>query len=278
MILGCESSGLSYRESRGMDQGSYLAALQPDGPTQVVTPQRFRAPANLAVAQIGEVAPPQAMLDELRKAPTLFQRVQPIPAVGGPQYAPEAVAGARRQIDSLRAIAGSTGADYLLLLGGTVDTAHTPNALAPLDITIVGLYLVPGHETRALMKASGAIVDVRTGQIVSISSAELQDHNISTYMAGYGRTLLMINAMRDRATVDLAHAIVRDCSLSASMAVPLPLQGEPYKSSRSSNVDPSPAKAAPPSMPAPPVAPAPEPSDAGKPRRTHAPLFKGESK
>src|SRR4051812_18378534 len=78
---GCESGGMTYRESPWNNQGTYLAALQADGGTiKVGAPQRFRAPANIAVAQLGEVAPPQALIDRLRHAPSLFQRVQAIPA------------------------------------------------------------------------------------------------------------------------------------------------------------------------------------------------------
>src|SRR5688500_12192753 len=83
IAAGCASSGLSMRERPGHNQATYLTALYADGAGAGVN-QRLRpfaAPARVAVAQVGEISPPQVMLDRLRADTSLFSRIEAMPAV-----------------------------------------------------------------------------------------------------------------------------------------------------------------------------------------------------
>ena len=218
LLGGCSASGLSFREGGGRTQGSYLAAMYADVDASSFGSQRrapFTAPANLAVAQVGEISPPAAMLAKLREHSAQFRRVEAIPAVGDdqPNWGPrgEAESSSRRQVNALRNMAASTGADYLLLVGGTVDRTDNATPFSVLNLTIIGAFVVPSHQTRALMKASGALIDVRTGQVVSISSAEIEDGQVAPYASNEGQMARLLNRMRDRVTVALADAVAVDC-------------------------------------------------------------------
>ena len=78
-IAGC-SSGLSPRETRTQNYPAFIMSLYENPkPPQPAPPPTL--PMRIAIAQIGEIAPPQAMLDHLRQRGELFSRVEGIPAV-----------------------------------------------------------------------------------------------------------------------------------------------------------------------------------------------------
>lgn len=226
--LGCASSGLSYGESGPNSQANYLATMvaAPDSGITVGTTTRpaaplarrpFAGPARLAVAQVGEVAPPEAMLAPLRDARGLFTRVDTIPAVGDGVRVysrPDGDAGrqaVRERIDALRALARSVGSDYLLLVGGSADTSRDSTPLSVLNLTIVGLFIVPSERVQATMKASGALIDVSTGQVVSLSSAQLFRERLSPMAASDGDLVRLLGKMRDDVTADLAGKVIAAC-------------------------------------------------------------------
>lgn len=218
LLAGCASSGLSYREGGSQTQASYLGALVADLPQQELrTAKQMKRPADLAVAQIGEVSPPETMLAELRKANDLFATVQPIPATGGRsgypyRYQSDASPNdAKAGIQSLINLAASSGADYLLLIGGTVDQTDRSTPLSVLNLTVIGAFIVPSHETQATMKASGAVIDVQSGQIVALTSADLQKSRLFTYASSDGDSMRMVQAMRDQVTKDLAGKVAEHC-------------------------------------------------------------------
>src|ERR1039457_3462780 len=80
LIAGCETTGLSPREHSGADYPNYILALpskpSPDAVKKVVTPIR------LAVAQVGEAAPPKQMLDKLQNENGLVLSVVGLPLPG----------------------------------------------------------------------------------------------------------------------------------------------------------------------------------------------------
>lgn len=215
LLTGCASSGLSYREGGARTQGAYLNALYTDVNAASVEPASpFRAPASIAVAQIGEVSPPLVMISRLREQKSLFARVEAIPATGGAQQSWDRSSGdsaARSEIDSLRSMAASLGMDYLLLVGGSVDQTQNGTPLSALNLTIIGAFIIPSHQTHALMKASGALIDVRSGRIVCISNAELHDDHLTPLISSEGDSARLLERMRDRVTVALADAVAVDC-------------------------------------------------------------------
>jgi hypothetical protein len=219
LAAGCASSGLSHREFGRNTQASYLNAMYATGAsTQPAARRPFSGPAALAVAQVGETSPPQPMLDALRKESALFRRVESIPAIGGePGYVAyrnglvEREDAARRQVEALRNLAAAAGADYLLLVGGTVDRTTGSTALSVFNLTIVGLFIVPSERTQALMKASGAVIDARTGQVVTLASTELRRDILTPYASSDADVLRLLGRMRDEVTRELAVRVIDAC-------------------------------------------------------------------
>src|SRR5215469_6337557 len=79
LLAGCETTGLSPRERSGVSYPNYILSLQSDGtnaPRKVITPIR------LAVAQVGEAAPSDAMLNKLAASKTLVSSAFGLPLPG----------------------------------------------------------------------------------------------------------------------------------------------------------------------------------------------------
>ena len=177
---GCSQSGLSPHEGgqQSMPMLMYTAS-QPyaanNGPVVI------RTPVKVAVAQIGEISPPQAMLDGLRAHPELFRRVVPVtgvmtsaPSVGRVYNADGSSAdnAPTDQLARMRSIAAGVGMDYLLVFGGTIDHGQQGSGLQLLDLTIVGAFVVPSHGVTVNGRAAGSLIDAHTGRIVMNYSAE----------------------------------------------------------------------------------------------------------
>ena len=82
LLAGCETTGLSSRERAGASYPNYILSLQSGG-TNAPT-QKPVVPIRLAVAQVGESAPPETMLNELTAQPTLVAWVVALPLPGEP--------------------------------------------------------------------------------------------------------------------------------------------------------------------------------------------------
>src|SRR3954471_24177007 len=83
MLMVCAAGcthGLSERETRTQNYSAFILSLY-DQPVQQARPAALVAPMRVAIAQVGELAPPQAMLTQLRNKPELFMRVEGIPGV-----------------------------------------------------------------------------------------------------------------------------------------------------------------------------------------------------
>src|SRR6266446_5303494 len=78
LAAGC-TFGRSHNERPAQTYPTFIMSLYDDAKPQRATPPV--APMRVAVAQVGELAPPQAMLDHLRQNKAMFQRVEGIPAV-----------------------------------------------------------------------------------------------------------------------------------------------------------------------------------------------------
>jgi hypothetical protein len=241
-LAGCESSGLSPREDSGRDFSSYLYSLDtPINAPADARPGRLVLPARLAVAQIGEVAPPTRFLDSLRGHPDLFSRVDPISGVPGLQYdrdrsnreryergrydhdrhftnckdgdsPPSSVEDlARQEMGRMQRVAREMGMDHLLLIGGTMDQVTKENGLAILDLTIVGAFVVPSKQVDAEAKASGALIDLETGRVVLFASADASRARLaSTATQGAGEIDVMRDA-RDQVLNKLAGQVIQQC-------------------------------------------------------------------
>jgi len=226
ILAGCQSSGLSIREGGVHNVSNYILALSVPEPTTAPVagepaaaaprPAPLRPPIRLAVAQVGEVAAPQAFLQVLRDQPELFARLDVVPAAaaapGGygyyaarePGRSPQAES--RAQIEMLCRTAENLGDEYLFIFGGNIDQATLRNGLSVLNLTIVGGFFVPSREVRAEAKATGALVDLKTRQVIELLTAQSQDTRFAAAFTDDAARLKSAQRLRDR----LAEALARE--------------------------------------------------------------------
>ncbi|WP_428937080.1 hypothetical protein [Fontivita pretiosa] len=233
ILAGCESSGLSIREGGAHNVSNYILALSVPEPatapvagepaaTTAARPAPLRPPIRLAVAQVGEVAAPQAFVKRLRERPELFDRLDILPAAaaGGPgYYAPrepgkDPQAEARAQIEMLCRTAEKLGDDYLFIFGGNIDQATLRNGLSVLNLTIVGGFFVPSREVRAEAKATGALVDLKTRQVIELVTAQSQDTRLAAAFTDDAARLKTAQRLRDRLAEDLATELINKLNLA----------------------------------------------------------------
>src|SRR5688572_1613530 len=79
LIAGC-ASGQSRHERPAQTYPTFILSLYDDPKPQPRSAPPV-APMRVAVAQVGELVPPQAMLEHLRQSKAMFQRVEGIPAI-----------------------------------------------------------------------------------------------------------------------------------------------------------------------------------------------------
>jgi rhombotail lipoprotein len=73
---------------------------------------------------------------------------------------------------ALRAAGRSAGVDAILVVHALSDIGRHPNLLAVLDLTIVGMFVFPGHEQESVTVAEALVLDVATGGIYAMAAAE----------------------------------------------------------------------------------------------------------
>src|SRR6266568_670584 len=126
-FAGC-STGLSPRETRTQNYPAFVLSLY-DNPGPAAPTPALTTPLRIAVAQIGEIAPPQIMLDRLRQRGELFTRVEGIPGVfedvqGNNNTAALTISErqqVRDRVGHLQHLAYDVGMDYLFIYGGAID-------------------------------------------------------------------------------------------------------------------------------------------------------------
>jgi hypothetical protein len=221
-LAGCSYDGPSSREDTGRDFSSYLYSIDtPINASPDARPGRLVLPARLAVAQIGEVAPPSRFLDALRGHADLFARVEPISGAAGVGYdrrpvdckdgADPAQERARLEMARMQRVAREMGMGHLLLIGGTIDQATKENGLAILDVTIVGAFVVPSKQVDAEAKASGALIDLESGRVVLFASADATRVRVaSTATRGAGE-IDVVREARDQVMTRLAEQLIKQC-------------------------------------------------------------------
>jgi hypothetical protein len=178
LLAGCVTTGLSPREISGASYPDYILSLQSGGTNAPV--QKPVAPLRLAVAQVGESAPPETMLDQLAGQKTLVASVVALPLPGELGNYPGYNFNRRSDltgnygacVKSLCNLAHTAGADYVFIFGGTVDSWRKNNSLSVLDITIVGGAILPGSEINVEGRGAGTLIETATGEPVLFVSAD----------------------------------------------------------------------------------------------------------
>ena len=227
-LAGCESSGLSPREAAGRNFSSYVYSLY-DAPVYAGDAQAGAArnaplvlPSKLAVAQVGEVAPPTKFLDRLRARPELFSRVEGVSGavflppedrggIGEGDSAITTEASARRAMERIRQAARDMGMDHLLLVGGTIDQVTKENGLSILDLTVVGAFVVPSKQVDAEAKASGALIDLATGRVALVASADASRGRVASSATQVSGEIDVMREARDEVLAKLAAQVIEQC-------------------------------------------------------------------
>ncbi len=195
------------------------------------------------MAQIGEVAPPQKLIEGLRREHDLFVRVEGIPGTtnvyaGHNECSDQMRQRIKTETMRMRQLAGDLGADYIFLYGGTVDYDSRENGLQVLDLTIVGAFVVPSRHVKGSAKASGALLDVRSGRVVMMVVADAQKDDLATSAGHDAAEKYLLENLRDRVIDKLGTSFVQQCrqmratALSAmtrpseaEASAPAPMQG-----------------------------------------------------
>lgn len=200
LFTGCDTTGLSPREAAGASYPNYVFSLQSGSPGQQ---QKVTPPIRLAVVQIGEEAPPEAMLGKLAGHTTLIasEVSLPLPSdVPGPFYV------ARRnfeqpdyagRIKTLCALARTSGADFVFLFGGNLDTWQENNALSIFDTTIIGGVVFPGTKIHVEGKGAGVLISTATCQPLLFVSSEAKDSVSSPDLLVNGKAMSLQIKVRD---------------------------------------------------------------------------------
>lgn len=239
LLAGCSTAGLSPRETAQQNYSSFVYSLYdspawPAGAREEAgrPPARLVLPARVAVVQVGEVAPPQSFLNKLRGRPELFSRVEGISGISGssvlytnPEGQGVSVAGptlpgvrvahpqdqVRHDVAAMQRLARDMGMDHLLVVGGTIDHATHGNALSILDLTIVGMFVVPSKEINAKATAAGAMIELDGGRVVLTASADASKGGLAATATQDGSVLGVLRQARDEVVGKLADSVVAEC-------------------------------------------------------------------
>jgi hypothetical protein len=215
LLAGCGTSGLSRHEVAGGSYPNYILNL----PTTNSAPDRppLRKPIRLAVAQVGESAPPRALLNKLESNRDSIASVVGLPAPAETEhryYAPKDNS-QNKQVDfvsrvqQLCRLSKSMHADYLFICGGDMTWWNSPNLLRVFDITIVGGMVLPSTKVNVEGRAAGALVDAATCEPVLMLSTDATRSGFSPTFYIDEKTDGQRVALRDELTASLADELLK---------------------------------------------------------------------
>jgi hypothetical protein len=220
LMTGCETTGLSPRERSGLDYPAYVLSLQTNRTN--APPQKPVLPVHLAVAEIGETAPPQTMLDDLEAKSNLVASVVslPLPADSGNNFGYKQTGPASgdyaSRIKAVCNLAEAAGANYVFLIGGTVDSWKRENPLGMFDLTVVGGWIIPGTKISIQGKGAGTLIDAATGQPVFFVNVECKDSALSPDYLSAGKTTEMRVHAQDKLAGKTSEELQRELAGGAS--------------------------------------------------------------
>ena len=187
----------------------------------------------MAVAELGEVAPPPLLVERFQKESRLFRRVEGIPGMADGDYASDpysserpcppgaaeaARATPRQAMQRMQRLSRDAGMDYLLLFGATVDSDSHRTGAALADLTIVGAYLMPSRHISGRARASAVLVDLRTNRVVLSAGTEANDTRHASAVGREGSQSHQIEQLRDKAFAELGDRVIEQITRRASAA------------------------------------------------------------
>lgn len=193
-----------------------------------------KAPARVAVAQLGEMQAATAFLNELRNNPDLLQKVATIPAVppdlaGFYEYTEQSVSlgGTEKTrppqrdtkdaltpkdfLQELRLLSLDMGSDYLFVYGGSIDFRTKEDALAKLlDLTIVGAFVIPSEAHSLQGRGIGLLMDVKENRIVMSVASDTSQHELASTRYSQDTLRNMIGDIRLELQKNLGRDFVKE--------------------------------------------------------------------
>lgn len=216
-MAGCETTGLSLREQGNFNYSNFIYGLYDGKSNTAKETKNLIKPVKLAVAQVGENAPPQMMLEKLETKSDLIASVSVIPVGGNISY----FYGNDKNQDGtdfgskmvkMRNLAKDLGADYLFLFGGTSAMGERESWLGIADISIVGAFIFPTHKIVTEGKATGALIDVETGKAVFMVSSQEAKDDYATSFNLPGKQEQVLTNLRDALVSSLADQFIKKLS------------------------------------------------------------------
>lgn len=216
LLTGCETTGLSLREKGGTSYSNYIMSL----PSNTNTSSAAKLPKSLrlAVVQVGEAAPPDRMLQELRRHPESFAFVMglPLPAENEPPYyyqrekvvPPDYTS----HMKAIGLLARKAGADHVFLCGGSIDSWQQNSLLSVFDLTILGGFILPGTKISQEGKATGVLLEAETLQPTVFLNAESKAAWYSPDFLVDGKLANMRVEMRDKLMDELTAELIQHVS------------------------------------------------------------------
>jgi hypothetical protein len=193
LVTGCETTGLSPRETAGASYPHYILCLDSGGTN---APQHVSMPMRLAVVQIGEDAPPEVMLDKLAKQKRLVASVSGLPLPDSLNSSDSESDYANR-IKTICGLAQATGANFVFLFGGNMDDWDENNSSTVMDATVVGAAIFPGTKIHMEGKGAGVLISTATCRPVLFVSADVRGSSFSPDFFVDGKTKGLRSKVRD---------------------------------------------------------------------------------
>lgn len=193
LFTGCETTGLSPRETAGASYPHYILCLESGGTN---APQKVSMPLRLAVMQIGEDAPPVAMLDKLTRQKALVASVSGLP-LPDDLNSSDSESDYAKRIKTICGLAQTTGANFVFLFGGNMDSWQENNSSSVMDVTVVGAAIFPGTRIHMEGKGAGVLISTATCRPVLFVSVDVRDSSFSPDFFVDGKTTGLRSKVRD---------------------------------------------------------------------------------
>lgn len=203
---GCYTTGLSLREKGEHTYSNYILSLYNEERLAVAVSD-LCWPLRLAVAQIGEGAPHQDFMQIIEESQLPVRDLIGVPAGGSDGDKKEDRAEVESVMKKMMQLARAQGAEYLVVYGGSAEVGEESTPLSLMDMTIVGGFIFNGQKIQANSRAMGALIDLKTGQLVFTVNAQRKDsYAYPTLLYGRGKNAL--SGFRDQLVKDLAGKLV----------------------------------------------------------------------
>lgn len=220
LLAGCQQAGLSPRETQTQNYATYIMSLYDVPGTPGLPPASISLPARIAVAQVGEIAPPEKVLLAMRNNPAIAQ-VEPVPGSFTDSGRDVTFDQLRAQVRRIERISRDLGMNYLFLFGGCIDYDTHSNPLSLLDLTIVGAFVVPSKNVNAHGRAAGALIDLSNERIVFVTSVEGEKERLAPTASSDGQEQRTLAALREELTDALAQKMLAECQAHPAMVSPV---------------------------------------------------------